>query len=82
MPKNTVIIDPALIQKYAAFLRAQERSEATIQKYVRDLTALSVFLAGRGIRKGLLLEWKEMLVENYAPASVNAMLAGANRFAA
>ena len=30
--------------------------------------------------KGALLEWKETLIENYAPASVNAMLAAVNCF--
>ena len=37
---------------------------------------------GRDISKGLLLEWKEALIEAYAPASVNTMLAAVNRFLA
>lgn len=47
MKKQELTITPALIQKYAAFLHDQERSAATIQKYVHDLTAFSAFfLAG------------------------------------
>ena len=73
-------VTPALIQKYAAFLHEQERSSATIEKYVHDLTALSVFLAGQAMTKGLLLEWKEILIGRYAPASVNNKLAAVNGF--
>ena len=49
MKKQELTITPALIQKYAAYLREQERSPATIEKYVHDLTALSGFLAGRPV---------------------------------
>ena len=80
MPKSTMTITPALIQRYAASLREQERSSATIEKYVHDLTALGDFLAGRAMTKGALLEWKETLIENCAPATVNAKLAAANGF--
>lgn len=70
MPKNTVTVTPALIRKYAAHLHEQDHSSVTIEKYVHDLTALSGFLAGQPMTKGLLLEWKESLIGRYArPAS-------------
>lgn len=80
MKNRDLTITPERIKKYAAHLREQERSAATIEKYVHDLTALAVFLAGRPISKGALLEWKETLIENYAPASVNTKLAAVNSF--
>ena len=80
MPKSTMTITPGLIQRYAAFLHEQERSSATIEKYVHVLTALSAFLAGRAVTKGLLMEWKEDLIGRYAPASVNTMLDTVNCF--
>lgn len=80
MRNETLSLTTARIEKYAAFLREQERAAATIEKYVHDLTALAAFLAGREISKGLLLEWKETLIETYAPASVNSMLAAVNGF--
>lgn len=80
MPKNTVTVTPALIRKYAAHLHEQEHSSVTIEKYVHDLTALSDFLAGQPMTKGLLLEWKENLIGRYAPASVNNKLAAVNGF--
>lgn len=80
MAKKSLCLIVTLIQRYAGHLCDQERSAATIQKYVHDLTALSTFLDGRPMTKGLLLEWKEGLIGRYAPASVNAMLAAVNRF--
>ena len=82
MKKQELTITPALIQKYALYLREQERAVATIEKYVHDLTSLSAFLAGRAMTKGLLLEWKEALIGQYAPASVNNKLAAVNGFLA
>ena len=73
-------VTSARIEAFAQYLRDQERSAATIEKYVHDVRALAAFLNGREISKGLLLEWKEALIEAYAPASVNTMLAAANRF--
>lgn len=70
----------ARIHRYTEHLWEQERSSATIQKYVHDLTALSIFLAGRAMTKGLLLEWKENLIGQYTPASVNTKLAAVNGF--
>ena len=78
MPKKAVTLTPALICSYALRLEEEERAAQTVRKYVHDLTALSAFLAGRPISKGLLLEWKEDIIGQYAPASVNAMLAAVN----
>ena len=80
MKHGALTITPEGIKKYAAYLREQERAAATIEKYVHDLTALAGDLAGKALSKGALLEWKETLIENYAPASVNSMLAAVNGF--
>ena len=80
MKNRDLTITPALINKYAAYLREQERAAATVEKYVHDLTTLSAFLAGQAITKGLLLEWKEDLIGRYTPASVNTKLAAVNGF--
>lgn len=80
MRNENLTIATAWIDAFAAHLREQERSAATIQKYVHDVQHLVAFLAGREISKRLLLEWKETLLDAYAPASVNTMLAAVNRF--
>ena len=58
MRNENLTIATAWIDAFAAHLREQERSAATIQKYVHDVQHLVAFLAGREISKGLLLEWK------------------------
>ena len=80
MKKQELTITPALIQKYAAFLREQERAASTVVKYVHELTVLEILLAGRPVTKGALLEWKEDLIGQYTPASVNNKLATVNGF--
>ena len=80
MQKKPLTITTKRINNYVVFLQEQERSEATVQKYARDLTALAVFLDGAPVTKGLLLEWKEILIEKYAPSSVNTMLVAVNGF--
>ena len=80
MPKKSLKLTPELLKQYVIFLREQERSDATIQKYAHDLAALAAWLDGAPVTKGALLEWKESLIGTYAPASVNTMLAAVNRF--
>ena len=82
MKKQNLTITLERIEKYAAYLRESERSGSTIRKYVHDLGALAEFLRGRPVSKGALLEWKEELVGQYAPASVNNKLAAINGFLA
>ena len=59
-----------LIERYAAHLRERERSAATVEKYIRDLNALRLWLGGAPLTKEALLEWRGRLTENHAPASV------------
>lgn len=68
------------ITEYAGYLKSEERSSNTIAKYVRDLQAFLTFGGGDAITKGLVLDWKEKLIQNYAPASVNSMIAAVNSF--
>lgn len=76
--KAQQIITPELIGRYTAALREQEKSAATIQKYVHDLNALCGWLNGALLTKTILIDWKEFLTERYAPTSVNTMLAAMN----
>lgn len=70
----------ALIRRYTDYLREQERSAATIQKYAHDLTALLEYLQGGALTKALMIGWKEVLSADHAPATVNSMLAAVNGF--
>ena len=67
------------IQAYANNLRLEEKSAATIEKYLRDIRGFARWLGGREITKEQTAAWKAYLVEQgYAPASVNAMLSALN----
>ena len=67
------------IRAYAHHLQLEEKSGATLEKYLRDVQAFARWLDGRSISKELTAEWKSHLVsQDYAPATVNAMLSALN----
>lgn len=67
------------IAAYRAYLYAEERSTGTVEKYIRDLTAFMGWLNGRAVTKERNTGWKEYLLShNYAPATINSMLAALN----
>ena len=67
------------IRAYAHHLLTEEKSGATMEKYLRDVRAFAFWLDGRDISKDLTSEWKSHLVsQNYAPTTVNAMLSALN----
>lgn len=60
-------------------LRQEEKSEATVEKYLRDVSAFYRFADGREVTKELVMAWKkEMAAQEYAPRSINSMLASIN----
>lgn len=66
------------IAAFAAYLRAEERSSGTVEKYLRDVCAFASWLAGRPMTKELAAAWKDTLLTGHAPVTVNAMLAAVN----
>ena len=68
------------IKQYKTHLINEEKTKATIEKYIRDIIAFCKWIANRELTKELVLEYKAELVENYAPASVNSILASLNGF--
>lgn len=69
-----------LVENYKKHLINEEKSKATLEKYVRDISAFTVWLNGRELKKETVLEYKAYLTENYAPASTNSMLSSINSF--
>lgn len=74
------LLTTADILCYATYLREQEKSKATVERYTFALKALIEFLDGAELTKGRLIDWKESLAGTYAAASVNTMLAAVNGF--
>ena len=78
--KNCPALNASLIRRYLTHLQEQERSSNTLSKYAHDLGALLAYLGGAPLTKAALIGWKEQLVGNLAPASVNSMLVAVNGF--
>lgn len=68
------------IQRFEQYLLTEEKSAATIEKYLRDIRGFCSHLAGRRISKEETIAYKEHLTAEYSPASVNSMLIALNRF--
>ena len=80
MQTEISIINEKCIQEYLLYLKEQERSNTTIQKYAHELYSLLEFLQDRVISKSILIDWKQKLIDKYAPASVNTKLAAVNGY--
>ena len=66
--------------KFEKHLIAEEKSLATIEKYLRDIRTFCSFLHDRPICKEETITYKEYLTAQYAPASANSMLVALNCF--
>lgn len=72
------IITAKAIAEFKEHLILGERSAATVEKYIRDVKALSVYTQNSDITKETVIAYKKHLQENYAVRSVNSMLASIN----
>lgn len=72
---NELLITPALLTRFRRHLLDMEKSAATVEKYLRDAAHFTRFLSGRPADRQRILEYKESLARDYAPASANSMLA-------
>lgn len=68
------------IKSFEEYLLNEERSAATIEKYLRDIRCFSGFAKNAEITKQLVLEYKNSLPESYELSSANSMLAALNSF--
>ena len=74
------IITNPMIGDFESYLRSDEKSENTIEKYLRDVKAFFEFAEAREISKSVVMEFKASLVENYEVTSTNSMIAAVNAF--
>ncbi len=58
----------------------EEKARATTEKYVRDVFRFSAWLGGAPVTKARVLEYKEKLLAEYSPASVNSYISSINSF--
>lgn len=72
--------DGCNLQGFKDELYHNEKSRATIDKYVRSVECLSEFLNGRGISKELLISYREELLKKYKAQTVNGALSAINAY--
>lgn len=67
------------IQSFNQYLNREEKSTATVEKYLRDVRAFSVYVGEKIITKEVVIAWKnELQIKEYAVRSINSMLASLN----
>ena len=73
------ILTSEAIDCFKKYLREEEKSENTIEKYLRDVRAFAAYLKSAEITKEAVIAYKnKLLSENYAVRSINSMLASIN----
>ena len=73
-------ITKELIKKFRRYLIEEEKAAATVEKYIRDINVFADWLGEKDLDKETVLTYKENLIKNYAPASVNSVLSSLNSF--
>ena len=68
------------IDAYKNHLIEEGKCSVTIEKYIRDITAFINWMDGNDLTKTLVLEYKNILVQQYAPTSVNSVLSSLNGY--
>ncbi len=70
-----------MLEEFRKKLWEEEKSGATVEKYIRDLEAFYRFMGeGGNVTKEVMISYKEYITGKYAPSSVNSMLAAVNTF--
>ena len=73
------ILTSEAIYHFKKYLREEEKSKNTIEKYLRDVRAFAAYLGGAAVTKETVIAYKSrLLAENYAVRSINSILASVN----
>ena len=73
------ILTSEAIDCFKKYLREEEKSENTIEKYLRDVQAFVTYLGGSEVTKEVVVSYKnKLLSESYAVRSINSMIASLN----
>ena len=78
---HTRSITEEWVTSFGQYLRQEERSAGTIEKYLRDVRAFAAWLGGTPLTKEAAALWKGgLLDQGCTPATVNSKLAAINKF--
>ena len=73
-------VDAEMLKAYESYLKDDEKSKATCEKYLRDMKHFLEYAGNRAIDKTILLNYKAELEKEYAMTSANSMIAAVNSF--
>lgn len=68
------------ITGFRKYLMENEKSEATMEKYLHEIRNLSRWLDGRPLHKTELIAYREILKDQYQPVSVNGKLSAIHAY--
>ena len=68
------------LTQFRALLKNEEKSAATLNKYLRDIQRFALWLGDTPLERDAMLDYKADLMRHYAAGSVNSILAALNRF--
>ena len=75
------VITKTTIEQFEAYLHKEERSNGTVDNYIRNVRELAAWLAGQAVTKEQLVAWKDALqAKRLQPTTVNAKLAAIGCF--
>ena len=78
---NQRVVTPKEVQEFQQYLYKEEKSQATIEKYYRDVCHFMMYAEQKPVEKELTIKYKHWLQEQgYAVRSINSMLASLNSF--
>ena len=62
-----LVVTKAAVTTYLQFLKIQEKSKGTLEKYQRELLDLAKYLAGKKVTREDLVVWKRNWRKDIAP---------------
>lgn len=73
-------LNAEMLRDFEVYLRDEEKSNATIEKYLRDLRKMFEYIGSQVVNKQLILAYKTALAQKYEISSANSMIAAMNTF--
>jgi len=68
------------INEFREYLINEEKSDSTLESYIRNVEAFMKWIQNEVLDKKKVLEYKEILIENYKISTANAALSAINSF--
>lgn len=74
------IITEKSMKRFKEYLIENEKSNATVKKYMHDISHFMEYLSSQKLEKPIILNYKEELKNNFSIRSANSMIAALNCF--